>query len=708
MRRLYNEGRVLGMSAYEMYVRNAKQLDPNRSPASEKEWLASTLADGSSMLLRVGVTAQEGYNVQSVFLPTGTRLAAANTIFASPFIGDAYANVSSDESWGWATRVTDYGCLAANNADYHPSDTGIPPTRQPIQLSSDEIDSLKEYAKIIDGVVLQDGTWEENSNKPPYMDFTPDLSATPRIRLLLNGAIKKPFYVLLTGFTNKVVDAGESGFQSPVNSPSPQDGDFLGPWQFPWAAKIIFSVSNAMIPYLMEADEVVEDLQSLQIYNTPYTYLFRSHDDATYPTTEDLQDVHHYVLNQKIYGYLSDTFVSDYCLSANEVATLFDTGGTATWFHDGIFFLNMFNQLEKNGTSWIHGTNAIDSPYKYFLMAGGQTYSAPGQQYYLVPIDSRTGMIAVNIPTVKNNIMSSSATYLSLDMTDKLDYLGSWYNGTLNQTDSNLATWGSLEDHPTHKAAIPDVTAFYQPYALTPKPAYSAYEYDYYTWLKTTKAYGNMISAEDWVANNIHNSYRNLSCIEFIMKAATHYLAYDISSPTSIQDNSDSLEFKRYIISKQDLMTTVNAGLDSEDNFVEALNADVSIKATLDPDNYFSPADLAFISISDSSDVTDNYRSTSHNAWCSVGTVNKHVTKSISLIDDNGSPLSLQGTSEKQSANDLVWVDLLDALNHNKRIDVLGDNMKALKSALESAEANKTYGFKKNSDGTFSLVEVGT
>ena len=52
-KQLYNEGRVVGYSAYEAYVKHALSEFPNQEPASEREWLASTLANGSSLVLHV-------------------------------------------------------------------------------------------------------------------------------------------------------------------------------------------------------------------------------------------------------------------------------------------------------------------------------------------------------------------------------------------------------------------------------------------------------------------------------------------------------------------------------------------------------------------------------------------------------------------------------------------------------------------------------
>ena len=50
-RTLYNEGRVVGYSAYEIYVRHA--VSEGMEPVSEKEWLSATLTDGSSLLMNL-------------------------------------------------------------------------------------------------------------------------------------------------------------------------------------------------------------------------------------------------------------------------------------------------------------------------------------------------------------------------------------------------------------------------------------------------------------------------------------------------------------------------------------------------------------------------------------------------------------------------------------------------------------------------------
>lgn len=261
-RELWNEGRVVGYSAYEMYVRHHCSVDPDHSPASEKEWLASMMAMGSSMLLRIGTESNdniEGEHIVDIPLPANSRLCAANNIIASYFSGKGYVN-GSENSTGWATKVTDYGTLIDNEQSKHPdgevyeniSAANIPPKSEKGGLDESAVEGIREYMKITDGIVIQPGTWTTNLNKPPYEDFKPELSKAPTIRLSFSDRINKPFYVLFTGFTNRTVVDGQTGFETAVNTKSPADGDFLGPWAFPWAAKIFFHVPTSFISYYMD------------------------------------------------------------------------------------------------------------------------------------------------------------------------------------------------------------------------------------------------------------------------------------------------------------------------------------------------------------------------------------------------------------------------------------------------------------------------
>ena len=256
-RQIWNEGRVVGYSAYEVYLKHALSVDPDHEPATEKEWLASMMAMGSSMLLRIGAdpagTEYDGLHYVDIQFPADSRLCAANTIIASFFDGEGYIGDNpSNTTTAWATKVTSYGSLIHNDSSSSPTGNkgpngSIPPVNNTAIENTTAKPGIRQYMKIVDGIVIQPGTWVDNSNKPPQKDFTPTLSEYPRLRIAFRSRITEPFFLLLTGFTNRSVVDGVTGFDTAVNTQSPSDGDFLGPWAFPWANKIIFSVSSEIL-----------------------------------------------------------------------------------------------------------------------------------------------------------------------------------------------------------------------------------------------------------------------------------------------------------------------------------------------------------------------------------------------------------------------------------------------------------------------------
>lgn len=267
---LYNEGRVVGYSAYELYVRHAKSK--GIEPASEMEWLSSSIASGSSLLLEVrplSDTTIQGPHSVDIPLPSNTKLCAANTIIGSFFDG----NGSVTDTNPWATNVVDYGYLISNTDTLNPGGASYPDaTTLPSKSSSYKVDpnlikpaddwpistrnKLKEYIKLIDGLVLQPGNWITNTaDTQPAADFSPDLSeSAPCLRLLFSERITQSFFILLTGFTLDSVIAGVSGTDGSTNSNTnfAENGGYLGPGVYPWANKVIFSIPPAFVNYFIK------------------------------------------------------------------------------------------------------------------------------------------------------------------------------------------------------------------------------------------------------------------------------------------------------------------------------------------------------------------------------------------------------------------------------------------------------------------------
>ena len=300
---LYNEGRVVGYSAYELYVKQQQSIDPDTPPASERQWLASTIAMGSSMLLRINAdTNHESGEEWMLEIPfpheanKTTMLCAANTIVASFFRGDATYLDDPSGVGGWAQRVTDYGDLISNTAQSAPNGQVGPTGNVPNQIldkwPQEEKNELSQYLKIVDGIVIQPGTWSDGQNQPPQKDFIPDLGSYPRLRILFKGPIETQFQILLTGFTIRTVVKGVTGLDGSTSTSNPQDGDFLGPGQFPWAAKIMFSIPSSYVSYFASnvyKRELPSGSESLTVDDTsvidmkttkPETYYETNYPDA--------------------------------------------------------------------------------------------------------------------------------------------------------------------------------------------------------------------------------------------------------------------------------------------------------------------------------------------------------------------------------------------------------------------------------------------
>lgn len=293
---IYNEGRVVGLSAYETYVKNHIAEDPNTPPASEREWLASSLAAGVSILLKFPKVTQgdNDHSFVDIPLPADSKLCAANTIMANFFKGNA-STLENDPNF--AKNITDYGELLSNASALNPSNANttdeINSTTVPISSNLDaswsksDINKLNNYMKVIDGVVIQPGQWIESTSKPPEKTLIMNPSERPVLRFHVFGNIDDTFWMLLTGFSLRSVVVGESGLDTSTDTDCPEDGDYLGPATFPWASKIVFSVPSSAIAYFSRNKykrKTAKDSNSLFVDDTPIIDM-RTTNPATYYKT---------------------------------------------------------------------------------------------------------------------------------------------------------------------------------------------------------------------------------------------------------------------------------------------------------------------------------------------------------------------------------------------------------------------------------------
>lgn len=245
MREIYNEGRVVGLSQWELYLRQTLSTDPNAKVLSEQEWLAASLSSNSSMILKVAANTPAGSH--DYVLPEGSDLCGCSVIYGSIFEGA----VRLDESGYWATAVTDYGRLVSNTASSHPVTPGQPanvPTKaNPEVIPTSYADQCDDYLKITGSLIFQPGTWELDSIPDGRYKLTPDMHERGFIRISVHEKINNDVYILLHGFSFRNLFNGGAGYDHLAELDEPQNGDFLGPSEFPWACKVVLIVTTDMI-----------------------------------------------------------------------------------------------------------------------------------------------------------------------------------------------------------------------------------------------------------------------------------------------------------------------------------------------------------------------------------------------------------------------------------------------------------------------------
>lgn len=249
-KQIYNEGRVVGLSQYEIFVKNwlSNTATKDIDPPSEQEWLASIVGPGNSLLLTIPSNTAHSDDevwIYETYLPEGSNLCGCNPVIASLFIG--YSELLSDSSW--AKYVNNYGDCIVNDSSRHPSGQVLDPKSLPkgVKIVADQIPIiLEQYVKILDGVVLQGGTWEYESTTQKS-DFSPNFSSDSKslLRIQIKGKITKSFSVLFTGLNYKSTIQGVSGLDGSINKAGSENGAYLGPAQYPWACKVIFTLPSA-------------------------------------------------------------------------------------------------------------------------------------------------------------------------------------------------------------------------------------------------------------------------------------------------------------------------------------------------------------------------------------------------------------------------------------------------------------------------------
>lgn len=698
---LWNEGRVVGLSAYEIFVRHVLGKDPNATVPSELAWLTSVMSNGSALLLQVGSDAGSGSgNVDGthyidVELPLGSGLWATNTIVGSCFIGTG-GGVTTDHT-GWCTKVVDYGPLIQNDSTASPTtyDADIPPTTAVgVNLTDLQKEQMLEYAKIVDGIVYQPGTWSDNPSAPPQKTEVPKADELPHIRILLKDKVTTTFYVLLTGFTYKgvfdaIADYSHQGTQ-------PENGDFLGPASWAWANKIVFTAPSNLSN---NTDIEVVDLANLYIYNTKYLWFYSLGAGGADPSQTDLANVTSINGVQVISGYVSRQFINTYCVTAADAVAasaygkLSSVNSSNPYAMPQLFYVRQIKE--------IYGDAALAN-YGFFFQKQTATVNEPSQQGMFWVVELSTGRIIMTISSAENNVptlnadrgFNFSATDITVNSTTipkaKNDIMGSFYGVDIYKPDSNnelgnrdtdvSGTYVFSDYHPVQHAAIKEYALFGKPNAAVPLPP-SQYGYDFTTWLSATPI-KSVISDSDTIADTIfdamgvHADYRDLDAQSFLQYAATER---DLRLPISTDYVSETTNENFYLFTANVIGDIISQTVWTSAGYT----ATERFQATFSKSDFFKPAKMIAFN-QNNENITRQFTDSAYHLWGANTKVGNDETISLSLTDSFGALLPMGGTQGTLNGDSINWDMISASLSQNKAIDVLGDSLRAMKASKDN------------------------
>lgn len=184
--KIFNLGRVLGYSTYELYVKQA--LKNSETPMSEAAWITSQQGQQASMIVHMTpytwLSQTSGYQSRATSLPAGSLLRpyTALTACLSPYTVSEY-------SGGWATNASVPSSIDLTDLD----------------------ERILSYSLLSDAYI----TYVAATNQwVAYFN-----TRVPGVKF----ANAKPFDLLISGFRYK-----DSINQEAVST-NPENGDFLGP-----------------------------------------------------------------------------------------------------------------------------------------------------------------------------------------------------------------------------------------------------------------------------------------------------------------------------------------------------------------------------------------------------------------------------------------------------------------------------------------------
>jgi hypothetical protein len=266
------------------------------------------------------------------------------------------------------------------------------------------------------------------------------------------------------------------------------------------------------------------------------------------------------------------------------------------------------------------------------------------------------------------------------------DIMGTLWNVT---NDYSVQTGGYKDaedvwvftDHPVLHYSVKDFQTFTRAMVAVPKSpeGYNNQFVEWFASMPVADAVGmgntNPTTAGEAIltAMGVDSSYWTLDFQSFLQYAASHR---DLTQPLSDSSSTVPIVDTFYMYSANTIEVIAQPSFTWNDKKV----ASARITASTTSADFYKPANMSIVAISVDaddtvtpiSDITKDCTSTSYHRWASTVSNDESEVKALSLVDDFGSYLATAGVAGMISADVIKWADLLDALNINKSIDILG------------------------------------
>lgn len=439
--------------------------------------------------------------------------------------------------------------------------------------------------------------------------------------------------------------------------------------------------SDKVVP--VSNDEVV----NLNGVKSAYTNLFAldTDDSGNALTIENLQKLKYLRFIDVASGYVSKEFIDTYGIGLNELDTLLPylrEGGIE-------FISGWYSTLTEEEKSQYVGVVCSPTSHTFTFTTSGS------QQLTCLLINKDTGYLSrvtyQSIPVFNHGLdvtIGSTGSGAGRQYNQNLTrFLCSWWNKDRTYTDSYGAAL--VTDAVFLYEALPQYKSFYTPYSVTVKapedkrrPGTLCWDY----WFSELTLEEFLNEFETTVENQgIHKDYEKLSMLEFGKKV----LQRDISKPdipsnkTARTRNAtglwlftrDSLPHQPY--SEENPFIMRAAGRMEIPGNTYKLNQPAfwnfyKVTWTLN-----KQGEYVFSKESDTTVVTNN-----NSRFYAKGTSGNNTTYALSLTDMTGMLFNLMGTFGEMNVDFISWDSLMDALQSNRLIDLLGLALRQFKSNL--------------------------